>query len=76
MMTVSIMVGDRRTRATLHEAGDIIIGGAIENIVRRSDLHQFPVLQNRDLRTDPQRLIKIMRDEDDGFERFFSSCRS
>lgn len=62
--------------ATLHETGDIIIGGTIENIVRRPDLHQFPVLQNCDLRTDAQCLIRSWVMKTIVFERFFSSCRS
>lgn len=64
--TTFSLMGFRPSLSALHEAGNIIVGRPFQNIVRCANLHHLAVLEDGDFRTDAQRLVEIMGDEDDG----------
>ena len=55
-----------RTVDVLHEFFYIARCRIGQNFLRRTDLDQFPILQQRDSVPDTQSFVQIMGDEDDG----------
>jgi hypothetical protein len=57
---------DAVARRIAGEFAHIIIGRRRHHVFRRGELHQLPVLHDADAVAEPDRLVEIMGDEDDG----------
>ena len=57
---------DLRPRRLARKLGDIAVGRRQHQLLRRADLHDAPVLHDGDAVGEPDRLVEIVRDEDDG----------
>src|SRR5947207_9526089 len=50
----------------LHELGDIVVGGPLEDVAARARLHDAPAFEDGDLVAELQGLVEIVTDEEDG----------
>src|SRR5947208_16108455 len=50
----------------LHELGDIVVGGPLEDVAARARLHDAPAFEDGDLVAELQGLVEIVTDEVDG----------
>lgn len=63
-------------QTALHEAVNVFVGRVVKNVLRRADLDQFAVLEDRDPVADANRLIEIVGDKHQRFEQLFCSASS
>src|SRR5436190_23628812 len=52
----------------LHELGDIVVGGPLEDVAARARLHDAPAFEDGDLVAELQGLVEIVTDEEDGHD--------
>ena len=57
---------DPGSRSLARELGDVAVGRRENEILRRADLHDAPVLHDGDAIGEPDRLVEIVGDEHDG----------
>src|SRR5947207_15528609 len=50
----------------LHELGDIVVSGPLEDVAARASLHHAPAFEDSDLVAALQGLVEIVTDEEDG----------